>query len=234
MVELNNFLGAICINFNYFFIFLLTILQKIDIININNAWRIILENNDLQNLTDEELCALAQENNSNAENLLIARYVPLVKFRAAGNKNPYVETPDLVQEGLIGLLSAIRCFRRDGGASFSTYAYLCINRSMLHCIKKAVKRNNGSVESMVSLDELDHNLLIDSHSLPSLNDSDSTDKLSREHSEVLKKTLSPLEYKVLILYLSGYNFSEIASKLGKSSKSIYNAMQRMRAKLKQS
>lgn len=135
-------------------------------------------------------------------------------FLVGGDKD------DLYQEGLIALLSAIRSYDPDKGASFSTYAESCIKRRLIDTI------GNSRYSGFLSLDDFEFDDIQVSPE-ESFIENEAYKDLLRD----IKSKLSRYESNVLDLYLSGYSHSEIADKLGKPVESVYNAIQRIRQKI---
>lgn len=187
---------------------------------------------------DIELCSLAKAGDMQAEYSLVQKYSSLVKacarplFLAGG------DTEDLIQEGMFGLLSAIREFRSDGGASFRTFCELCIRRRLYTAIRTASARKNVSLDDCLSLQSplFDENQAQAAYALVDAFKRGPEDLvIEKEGSDELVSSfltcLSKLEAKVLDLYLKGLSYREIASDLNVSEKSIDNAVQRIRRKL---
>ena len=134
---------------------------------------------------------------------------------------------DLVQEGSLGLLDAISSFRPDKDVKFSTYAAVCIRNKMLKAVEKASSQKAGALSGSVSLDDLPEraddltpeNIFIGKESLSAVMDD-------------VKKVLSPLERRILFSHLGGLDYGTIAHNLKISQKSVDNALQRVRRKLK--
>lgn len=182
--------------------------------------------------TDEELCRLAQSGDESARDCLVARYLDLVGFRARGYlPDPPavgVEFEDLGQEGFLGLLSAIQGYSPSYGAKFRTFATLAIDRRMADAVRAAFRRKRVPASSQVELadglcgpdngsDNPEHTAIV-------------RDELDRV-MEHLESTTSPKERQVFALYLDGYGYAEIAERLGCRTKSVENALGRVRRKL---
>jgi len=168
------------------------------------------------------LQAALSDNSNLREELQLQKWLPLVRSRANAFCGKGLEADDLIQEGLIGLLAAIRGYDAERGASFKTFAYICITRHLTSVIDKADKR----VET-VSMDD-DRELFPDKDPQELV--------VSREYmSNWLNdayKLLSQLEEKVLKLYLSGNSYRQISDKLGISEKAVDNALCRAKHKLR--
>ena len=190
---------------------------------------------DHHSLIDSELQALAVQGDSDAEEALLARYSRSVRMCA----RPFVlaggDTEDLIQEGMMGLLSAIRSYDPVSGVPFRSYAELCIRNRIRSAVKSASRRKHLPLNSGVPLDDL-----LSEDSMPeaflSFDRRTTEDQvLDKENEQELQsafaKHLSAFEQTILSLYLTGLSYGELAVQTGKSEKSIDNAVQRIRRKL---
>ena len=188
-------------------------------------------------LSDNELISLSRSGNDLAEEQLAARYSKLVRIYA----RPYFltggDSEDLIQEGMLGLLSAIRKYDPNANVPFKAYAEQCIRNRLLTAIESASRFKHAPLNDGVSFEYL---LSEDPRMLHnSCNDSFSrkTEEqvLAKEREEEIlisnSMLLSKFERKVLAMYLQGTSYKEIAEQLAKSEKSIDNAVQRIRKKL---
>lgn len=182
---------------------------------------------DLSALTDEELAELSRTEGK-AEAVLITRYLSLIN-RIAYRHCGILDFDDLAQEGCIGLLDAIASFDPAKGASFRTYAQVCIQNRVQKALDKTRTDKARLLSESVSLDEIADSAL----------SSEPTPEqafLSQEWLETLRKRmnelLSPLERKVFFAHLGGFDYQTIADTLHISPKSVDNALQRVRKKLK--
>ena len=161
--------------------------------------------------------------NVGGEETKLQKWLPLVRSRANAFREKGVEADDLVQEGLIGLLSAIRSYDESRGASFETFAYICITNRMKSAVSSAVKRTET-----VSLDE--------SQESPDVKADPQeivlSDDVAERWLDAAVKKLSALEAKVLRLYLAGYSYSQIADAVNASGKTVDNALCRAKNKLR--
>lgn len=192
------------------------------------------KNVQLDVLTDEELQSLARNGQSEAEEALVTRYVRLVRicsrplFLAGG------DSEDLIQEGMMGLLSAIREYDRGKNSSFKTFAEVCIRNRLHSAVRSAARKKHAPLNDGLSLDEV---LSDESKSQgPQFLKRDPEEQvLARESANEFYSTysrcLSKLEAQILELYLGGLSYEEIASRLGRDSKAVDNAVQRIRRKL---
>ena len=184
----------------------------------------------LQTLTDEELCALAQQGSRDAEEILVGRYHRLVRSCA----RPYFlaggDSEDLLQEGMFGLIKAIREYEPGHAASFCTCAETCIRRRLYSVLRAAASGKHLPLNQAVPLDTsfFDANLSF-AHVDPEgwVIDCEKTAALL----ENARKLLSEFEVKILGYYLDGLTCREIAETVGRSPKSVDNAVQRLRRKI---
>ncbi len=174
-------------------------------------------------LSDDEL-ALVAADDKNALLALVLRHKGFVEAKAGSMcKPPEVEADDLFQEGVIGLLDAVKAFRTDRGAGFATFSNVCVRNRMLKILEK--RGRTVSVEDVESLPQ------------SKITCESPEDILVRKEQEGLifekiSDRLSDAEWNVLQLYLRGFSYSRIASELQTSVKATDNAMQRVRRKLK--
>ncbi len=189
--------------------------------------------------TDEQLLLGIREGDEEAERLLYERYKQLVRSRAHSYFLIGADHEDLVQEGMLGLYKAVCEYDPDKQASFKSFAELCITRQILSAIKNATRKKHSPLNHYVSLNrssaEANSDLtLLDT--VRSLSVADPEDVvIGQENFEqimfYLEQALSPMERRVLGLYLDGYSYPQIASSIGKPLKSVDNAMQRVKHKL---
>ena len=184
-------------------------------------------------MTDEQLLfetADAERNGEVSQHnkymaLLISRYMPLIKAKASAFKNNQVEAEDLISEGFLGLLSAIRSYDPKKG-TFSAFASACISNKM----KTAVAKSSANPLPALSLD--DSNIEEISDGNPGTED---LIILKEQNSEMMKQVeqlLSEREREVFYLYLSAYSYNQIAEKLGITAKAVDNAITRAKSKLR--
>ncbi len=189
--------------------------------------------------TDEQLLARIREGDDEAERLLYERYKQLVRSRAHSYFLIGADHEDLVQEGMLGLYKAVCEYDVEKAASFKSFAEICVTRQILSAIKNATRKKHTPLNHYVSLNaspvEADGELtLLDT--MRSLRVADPEDVvIGRENFErmvqYLETTLSPMERRVLSLYLDGFSYPQIAARIEKPLKSVDNAMQRVKHKL---
>ena len=191
---------------------------------------------ELEQQSDEALCILAAAGNRLAEETLVTRYNRLVRtcarpFFLAGG-----DSEDMTQEGMVGLLKAVREYDAGKEASFRTFAEICIRSRLYSVLRASARDKQQPLNQSVSLD----NFYFDSNPLTSgtsnLAQRNPEDFLiDREHTAALlsgvRKQLSEFEAKILGFYLDGLSCREIAKAVNKPLKSVDNAVQRIRRKV---
>ena len=185
-----------------------------------------------RNASDEELCLCAAQGDQQAETELVHRYGWLVRacarplFLAGG------DSEDLIQEGFLGLLTAIRSFDPERDAAFRTFAEICV-RSRLHT---AVRAAQGGKHAPLNHSVSYEPPLFDGPSAYLFSSAESPEDVVigreelKERLEALKGRLSKFEAQILPPYLNGLSCGEIAQRVGRSQKSVDNAIQRIRRK----
>ena len=180
-----------------------------------------------------ELAKKAAGGDSAAEEALVSEYARLVRVCA----RPYFlaggDSEDLIQEGMLGLLSAIRTFDPNKGAKFSYYAEFCVRRRIYSAIKSASGNKHTPLNSYISLEspQLDESSTQSAYFLRVPEDFVIARERAGEVERLLYGALSRFESGVLELYLEGMSYKDMALRLGKSDKSVDNAVQRIRKKL---
>lgn len=191
---------------------------------------------ELERQPDEILCLLAADGNRLAEETLVTRYNRLVRtcarpFFLAGG-----DSEDLTQEGMVGLITAVREYDAGKEASFRTFAEICIRSRLYSVLRASARDKQQPLNQSLSLDDshFDSNPLTSGTSnLAQRNPEDFL--IDREHTAALlsgvRKQLSEFEAKILGFYLDGLSCREIAKAVNKSPKSVDNAVQRIRRKV---
>ncbi|MBQ5823184.1 MAG: sigma-70 family RNA polymerase sigma factor [Clostridia bacterium] len=179
----------------------------------------------LKDLSDEELLTLVKEQgNSDAALELINRVYGFIKYKAAQFAASYgLERQDFCQQGMMGVLRAMRKYNPEKEAKFTTYACTCALRSMN---KLCDQQKNENVPTFSLTDIFEKDFPEDTY------DDIRSYELIADLTEKIKTRLSDFEKKVLAMYVRGESYASIAKKTGKSVKSIDNAIQRIRRKLK--
>lgn len=192
---------------------------------------------DYSVLSDPELLRLSAGGDEQAGDTLILRYRRIVRacirpyFLAGG------DSEDLLQEGMIGLLSAMRGFDPAVGASFRSYAELCIRRRVISAAKSAARQKHSPLNDGISLDEIlsDEQQRVSSFAGQRFDRSPEDQVLAREREgdfiTAYSRYLSAFEREILNYYLDGFSYGEIAGRCGRSAKSVDNAVQRIRKKM---
>ena len=191
-------------------------------------------------MPDEDIVELANaENNVLAQEYLLHKYRNFVRGKAKSYFLIGAEREDIIQEGMIGLYKAIRDFRPDKQSSFRSFAELCVTRQIITAIKTATRQKHIPLNSYVSLnkpiyDEDSERTLLDVLSGACIADPEEL-VISREEfidiEAKMEEILSDLEWRVLMSYLDGKSYQEIAVDLHRRVKSIDNALQRVKRKL---
>ncbi|HWE82306.1 MAG TPA: RNA polymerase sporulation sigma factor SigH [Gaiellaceae bacterium] len=192
-------------------------------------------------LEDLQLVLKARNGSNQALDTLIRRYTPFVRLKASAYFLIGGGNDDLIQEGLIGLYKAVRDFRPDKETSFRSFAELCVTRQIITAIKTATRFKHSPLNSYVSFSHTPAGQDPDGDctlgdALPASHVHDPAIKvISTEELQslvgCLGSTLSPLESDALRLYLEGCSYELMAEELGCDTKTIDNALQRVKRKI---
>ena len=186
---------------------------------------------ELYRLSDEALQAMATDGNPLAEEVLVQRFGRLVRQSARPLFLAGGDSEDLFQEGMLGLLAAIRTYAPTAESTFATYAQVCIRNRLLTAIKTASRNKHTPLNQAVSLE------------LPQIEERYGTEMRRDLEEQVLAAAwvdemqlrftgmLSQFEHEILVLFLRGLSYQEMAERTGKTTKSIDNAVGRIRKKL---
>ena len=191
-------------------------------------------------IPDEQLIADFKEGESEIMDYIMVKYKSMVRKKARAMYLIGGENEDLIQEGMIGLIKAVRDYDISQRASFASFAELCVSRQMYTAIEASKRKKHIPLNSYVSLyeegestDEEKKLPLIDTIE-PEIENNPEALYFGKEYTEAfvdeLKQNLSALENHVLYLHLMGTDYRTIAELLGKSPKTIDNALQRIRNK----
>ena len=183
-----------------------------------------------EGVSDEALCRLMQDGNVDAGDELARRSIILVRRRARALLAGGLEIDDLAQEGMLGLIDAMKAYRPDRGASFRTFAYRCVTNRMLNLIAAS-----GRNPSQVSFDHIGNLEPLTEEQIP--NAKDPQEILIQQENTFdwihrARNLLSKTEREALRLYLGGYTYQEMAASLQCTTKAVDNALQRVRRKLR--
>ncbi len=179
-------------------------------------------------LTDEELCCRASSGDRMAEENLVIRYMRLARACA----RPYFlaggDSEDLLQEAMVGLLKAIREYNPTRDAAFRTFAEVCVRNRIRSAVTAAARDKHAPLNHSVPMEE--------QPLLESVHGADPEELFINKEEEAerlnsLNRKLSPLEQRILSLYLHGFSYREIGEQVGRSDKSVDNAVQRIRRKV---
>lgn len=184
-----------------------------------------------EQLPDEELLTLIREGEADCMDILIERYKRQVRNQARALYLIGGDGDDLIQEGMLGLFKGIRDYSPEKSASFEAFARLCISRQLYSAVQAAGRMKHAPLNTYVELSEQlerqedrpkgksPEELLIDRENTQGM-------------QEQIERLLSPMEQEILRSYIEGESYTEIAKRMGKKAKSIDNALQRIRRKLK--
>jgi RNA polymerase sporulation-specific sigma factor len=194
-------------------------------------------------LADLQLVVRARNGDQAALDALIRRYTGFVRLKASSYFLAGGDPEDLIQEGLIGLYKAVRDFRHDKETSFRSFAELCVTRQIITAIKTATRFKHSPLNTYISFSntpagqDSDSDVTLgDALPGPSVDDP-SICVISTEELQSLVFSLgtglSKLEADALKLYLEGSSYEEMAAELGCDTKTIDNALQRVKRKVLQ-
>lgn len=192
----------------------------------------------LYELSDEQVVQLAQSGDKRALEHIIARYRNFVYAKA----NPYfligADREDVVQEGMIGLYKAVKGFQNQK-SSFKAFAGLCVSRQIISAVKSATRQKHMPLNSYISLNKNVYDAEEDATLLDIISEQYPQDPesilINRENLDGIEykisQALSKLELEVLMQYLDGSAYQEIADALHRDVKSVDNAVQRIKKKI---
>lgn len=194
---------------------------------------------DYQSKTDEELIQSLREGDLAIMDFLLEKYKPIVKKKAKAMYLLGGENDDLIQEGMIGLFKAVQDYDPKQEASFGTFAQICVTRQLYSAIRASRRKKHLPLNSYISLynkeeitEEKESEMIGIQNAAISNNPEDLVIYKESEGSimKELEGRLSELEKKVLYLHLLGTDYKAIAEILGKTPKTVDNALQRIKAK----
>ena len=187
-----------------------------------------------EQFTDEELIERLRDGEQELEDYLMAKYKGMVLKKAHAMFIVGGEREDLIQEGMIGLFRALRDYQPGKSATFATFANLCVERQIYKAIEMSGRLKNKPLNSYISLSEEESPIL---DSLAFEQQDPEAIVIDRENvnvmQEKIRQHLSRFETRVLDAYLEGMTYTQIAEAMGKSPKSIDNALQRIRGKIRE-
>ena len=187
-----------------------------------------------EQFTDEELIERLRDGEQELEDYLMEKYKGMVLKKAHAMFIVGGEREDLIQEGMIGLFRALRDYQPGKSATFATFANLCVERQIYKAIEMSGRLKNKPLNSYISLSEEESPIL---DSLAFEQQDPEAIVIDRENvnvmQEKIRQHLSRFETRVLDAYLEGMTYTQIAKAMGKSPKSIDNALQRIRGKIRE-
>ena len=194
---------------------------------------------DFEGMADEQVVRLAQETDGAALEYLLNKYKNFVRTKARSYFLIGADHEDIVQEGMIGLYKAIRDYRAEKLSSFRAFAELCVTRQIITAIKTATRQKHIPLNSYISLnkpiyEEDSDRTLLDVITEEGLSNPEEM-MIDREDLSFIEgrigQMMSDLEKEVLIRYMEGKSYVQIAEEMGRHVKSIDNALQRIKRKL---
>lgn len=193
--------------------------------------------NNLSEISDDELVKVAKNGDNNAIETLVDRYKNYISLKTRTYFLRGADKEDIMQEGMIGLIKAIRDYKVDKQVSFKSFAELCITRQIITAVKAATRQKHTPLNSYISLygsgdgDEDRSPLdLIDSNTRFNPEEYIIMRENLKKIDEQILKFLSKFEKSVLECYMTGKSYQEISEVLGRPVKSIDNALQRIKRK----
>ncbi|MBQ3604136.1 MAG: sigma-70 family RNA polymerase sigma factor [Clostridia bacterium] len=176
--------------------------------------------------TDEELVLTARTDTSGgAMQELLRRISPFIISKANSFGQTEQDRQDYYQEGIVGFLSAVHAYKHDSGTRFSTFACTCILNRMKNLLRQ---RSKGSEYQLLSLEQTQSTQDFQAGPEDEIQAAYDAENIIK----AISQKLSPYEKQVLRMYLQGESYTAVAEKTGKTAKSVDNAMQRIRRKLK--
>ena len=200
-----------------------------------------MEKKNYKEFSDELLVKMARTGDDGAEEFLLKKYKDFVRSKARTYFLVGGDSDDLIQEGMIGLYNAIGHYDESMASSFMTYAAICINNKLISAVSADGRQKNAPLNGYVSIyssitDETGEEASL-SDVLPDTENINPEAIILNEEQEKLTINrllgkLSALEKEILSYYMEGMSYSEIAKLIGKTEKSVDNAIQRIRLKMR--
>lgn len=200
-----------------------------------------MEKKDYKEYSDELLVRMARDGDEKAEDFLLKKYKDFVRSKARAYFLVGGDSDDLIQEGMIGLYNSIGHYDESMASSFMTYAAICINNKLISAVSADGRQKNAPLNGYVSIyssitDETGEEASL-SDVLPDTENINPEAIILNEEQEKLTINrllgkLSALEKEILSYYMEGMSYSEIAKLIGKTEKSVDNAIQRIRLKMR--
>jgi RNA polymerase sporulation-specific sigma factor len=189
---------------------------------------------------DGYLIALAKQGDPTAYDRIVRRYYGFVRLKASSYFLTGGDSDDLIQEGLVGLYKAVRDYRTDRESSFRNFAELCITRQIITAVKTATRNKHMPLNQYVSFSSTPASSVDGEPTLdeilpgPAVHDPVNQVISSEEIQSLvacLSSALSELESRVLSLYLDGNSYEQIGERIGCDTKTVDNALQRVKRKV---
>ena len=189
------------------------------------------------NYTDEELISMLRAGDAEIADYIMEKYKPLVRKKTNAMYLIGGETEDLIQEGMIGLFKAVRDFDPAKEVAFFAFAEICITRQLYSALEASNRKKHIPLNTYVSFSNQEEDGVNLEQIVTEQTLSPEQVMIERERKQEffkkLDEKLSPMERKVLYLYLEGSSYTMIAEDLDKTPKSIDNTLQRIRGKVKE-
>ena len=199
-----------------------------------------MEMSGFETLTDEEIIRRVRGGEKEGTDYLLEKYKNLVRKKARALYLIGGDNDDLIQEGMIGVFKAIRDYDPEKGASFSTFADLCINRQIVTAVKAALRYKHSPLNNSMSLsnpfsENGEEGATLEDTIMSNASEDPEAMLLLREGLDYIERNggelLSSFEQKVWDLYLKGVSYTEIAKLTNKTPKAVDNAITRAKRKL---
>lgn len=174
----------------------------------------------------EKLVKEALAGDTDAVTSLIVAFIPIIRSRIKDGSPDGLETDDLLQEGLIGLVKALEHYDENATAKFTTYATVCIDHQIASALRRASRKKHAALNRFVPLEEDQE------ADTERMEDELEAREMAQELKSAIDTKLTPLERHILSCFLDGLSYEETAVRLGISKKTVDNGLQRVRRKLK--
>ena len=184
--------------------------------------------NRQENLSDEEMAVLAAAGDDEAMAHLISAVTPIAKAKASGFAKARISNEDLLQEGMLGFLDAVKKFDPSKGVPFKAFAETCINNRIVSAVRKNFNSKNAALSNAVSFEAENSDIVTGGDPADIVSDKFETEYLA----ELLSSGLSDFEKQVIDLRLRNKSYAQIAQELDRSEKAVDNAIQRIKRKMR--
>ncbi len=190
---------------------------------------------EYKDFTDEQLIVMLRGGEQEIVDYIMEKYKNVAKYKAKEMFLLGGDSDDLIQEGMIGLFKAIQNYKEEAGASFQSFANLCISRQIYSAIEAAKRKKHSPLNSYVplestALERVEYTLGVTPKMLQNPEDLYVGEQSKKNILDEIDKELSQLERQVLYLYIAGNDYKTIARMLDKNDKAIDNALQRIKQK----